>query len=114
MFNMFTKRMKVSLATGAVLGVVCIIGALVRSGFESETFWLFALWYNRLLMGLVIGLPSGNVGLKKALARGAVLGLFVSFAFYSSTGFGDIVSFLAGIIYGMIIEYFAFRSGRDN
>lgn len=111
---MFTKRMKVSLATGAVLGVVCVIGALVRSGFESETFWLFALWYNRLLMGLVIGLPLGNVGLKKALTRGAVLGLFVSFAFYSATGFGDIVSFLAGIIYGMIIEYFAFRFGRDN
>ena len=111
---MFTKRMKVSLNTGAILGVVCIIGASARSGYESETYWLFALWYNRVLMGLLIGLPWGYIGLTKAVARGAVLGFLVSFAFYSSTGFGDIVSFLAGVIYGMIIEYIAFRFGRET
>lgn len=112
MNNMLTKRMKVSLVTGAILGVVCIIGASVRSGFESEAYWLFALWYNRVLMGLVIGLPWGDIGLTKAIVRGAVLGFVVSFAFYSATGFGDIVSFLAGVIYGMIIEYVAYRFGR--
>ena len=106
--------MKVSLITGAILGVVCIIGASVRSGYESETYWLFALWYNRLLMGLVVGMPWSNTGLTKAIIRGAILGLLVSFAFYSATGFEDIVSFLAGIIYGMIIEYFAFRFGHDG
>ncbi len=111
---MLTKRMKISLITGAVLGVVCIVGALARSGFKAETSWLFALWYNRLLMGFVIGLPLPNVGLKKAALRGALLGLFVSFAFYSATGFGDVVSFLAGIIYGIIIEYFAFKYADGN
>jgi len=30
--------------------------------------------------------------------------LVVSFAFYSAAGFGDVVSFLAGIVYGSIIE----------
>lgn len=110
---MLTKRMKISLVTGAILGVVCIIGALVRSGFKSEAYWLFALWYNRLLMGLVIGLPWQNNGMKKAVIRGAFLGLFVSLAFYSATGFTDVVSFLAGIIYGIIIEYFAFRFGSE-
>jgi hypothetical protein len=114
MKNMLTKRMKLSLITGAILGVVCIIGALVRSGFKAETYWLFALWYNRLLMGFVIGLPLPNIGLKKAAFRGALLGLFVSFAFYSATGFGDVVSFLAGIIYGIIIEYFAFKYADGN
>lgn len=111
---MLTKRLKVSLVTGAILGVVCIIGASARSGFESEAYWLFALWYNRVLMGLVIGLPWENIGLTKAIVRGAVLGFLVSFAFYSSTGFSDIVSFLAGIIYGMIIEYFAFKFGHEG
>jgi len=110
---MGTKRLKISLLTGAILGVVCIIGASVRSGFQSEAYWLFALWYNRLLMGLVIGLPWQNSGLKKAVVRGAFLGLFVSFAFYSATGFSDVVSFLAGILYGIIIEYFAFRFGNE-
>lgn len=110
---MLTKRMKISLITGAILGVVCIIGASVRSGFKAETYWLFALWYNRLLMGLVVGIPWPNIALKKAIVRGAFLGLFVSFAFYSATGFTDAVSFLAGIIYGIIIEYIAFKFGRD-
>lgn len=111
---MITKRMKVSLLTGAVLGVFCIIGALVRSGFQMETYLLFSLWYNRVLMGLVIGLPWAHTGISKLLGRGAVLGLIVSFAYYSSTGFTDIVSFLAGIVYGMIIEYVAFRFGSDG
>jgi len=30
---MLTKRMKVSLITGAILGVVCIVGASIRSDF---------------------------------------------------------------------------------
>ena len=107
---MMTKRIKVSLIAGAVLGIFCIVGALVRSGFQVEYYLLFSLWYNRLLMGLVIGLPWPKMGMPKLLARGAVVGLIVSFAFYSSTGFTDLVSFLAGIVYGVVIEYLAFRS----
>ena len=103
--------MWVCLASGAILGVICIVGALVRSGFKSDAYFLFSLWYNRLLMGLVIGAAWGNLNLPKIIGRGALLGLIVSFAFYSSTGFEDIVSFLAGIIYGIIIEYVAFKFG---
>lgn len=112
MVKMMTKRMNVSLLAGAVLGVFCIIGALVRSGFQIEYYLLFSLWYNRLLMGLVIGLPWPRIGMPKLLVRGAVLGLIVSFAFYSATGFTDVVSFLAGVVYGVIIEYLAYRSER--
>ena len=108
---MFTKRMWICLASGAILGVVCIVGALIRSGFESNAYYLFSLWYNRLLMGLLIGAAWKNLSLPKTIGRGAIFGLIVSFAFYSSTGFGDIVSFLAGIVYGIIIEYVAFRFG---
>ena len=106
---MFTKRMLVCLASGAILGVICIVGALVRSGFKSDAILLFSLWYNRLLMGLVIGAAWKNLSLLKVLGRGAILGLIVSFAFYSSTGFNDLISFLAGIAYGIIIEYVAFK-----
>ena len=106
---MLTKRMKICIASGAVLGVICIVGALARSGFQSDAYLLFALWYNRLIMGLVIGLAGGNLGWPKIIGRGALFGLIVSFAFYSSTGFNDVVSFLAGIVYGIIIEYIAFK-----
>jgi len=101
--------MKVSIITGAILGVVCIIGASIRSGFDLNAFYLFAFWYNRLLMGFVIGLLDGKLGMPKVLYRGAFIGLLVSFAFYSSIGFGDPVGFIAGIVYGVIIEYVAFR-----
>ena len=108
---MFTKRMIVCLVSGAILGVICIIGALVRSGFKSDAYFLFALWYNRLLMGLLIGAVWRKLSLPKTIFRGAILGLIVSFAFYISTGFVDLVSFLAGIVYGVIIEYVAFKFG---
>ena len=100
----FSKRMKVSLLAGAALGVVCIIGALIRSGGGSGAAFLFALWYNRLLMGMVIGLMEDIKETPRLILRGAVTGLLVSFAFYSADGFGDAVSFLAGIVYGVIIE----------
>ncbi|MFO7952143.1 MAG: hypothetical protein R6U91_04995 [Bacillota bacterium] len=109
---MLTQRMKVSLVTGAILGVVCIVGVSIRSGFDLNAFYLFAFWYNRLLMGFVIGLLDGKLGLPKVLYRGMGIGLLVSFAFYSSTGFGDPVGFIAGIIYGVIIEYVAFKYGE--
>ncbi len=100
----FSKRMKVSLLAGAALGVVCIIGALIRSGGSSGAGFLFALWFNRLLMGMVIGLMEDIKETPRLILRGAVTGLIVSFAFYSADGFGDAVSFLAGIVYGIIIE----------
>ena len=55
---MFTKRMNICLIAGALLGIVCIVGASVRSGFQSEPYFLFSLWYNRVIMGLVIGLSG--------------------------------------------------------
>ena len=109
-----TKRMKASLIAGAALGVVCIIGAMVRSGGASEVYFLFALWFNRLLMGMVIGLAGEKAGLPMLILRGALLGLIVSFAFYSATAFRDPVSFLAGIVYGVIIELAAKRFGEKG
>ncbi len=104
---MITKRMKACLITGALLGVTCIVGALIRSGFNHSPIYLFSFWYNRVLIGLVVGFASQKIALPKAIVRGAILGLFISFAFYSSTGFADPVGFLAGIVYGIIIEIVA-------
>lgn len=106
---MITKRMKVCIVSGAILGVFCIIGASIRSNFQSNTIYLFSLWYNRLIMGLVIGMAGDSLGWTKVIIRGMLLGLIISFAFYSAIGFSDAVSFLAGILYGIIIEYMAFK-----
>ncbi len=104
------KRMKEALIGGALLGLVCVVGAYIRSGFTASPIFVFSLWYNRVILGLVVGAPWVVTSRKKAVLRGALMGLLVSFAFYSSTGFQDHISFLAGIIYGVILEAWLSRS----
>jgi hypothetical protein len=109
---MFTRRVLVCIITGALLGIICIIGAQLRSGFERDAVFLFSFWFNRLLLGIVIGLAWGKLNTLQAIGRGAILGLLVSFAFYSSTSFVDAIGFIAGIVYGVIIEYTALRMAK--
>ena len=101
---MFTRRMLVCIVTGALLGVICIIGAQLRSGFERDAVYLFSFWFNRVLMGLVIGLAWNKLNTLQAIGRGAILGLLVSFAFYSSTGFEDAIGFIAGEVHSKGVE----------
>ena len=77
---------------------------------RHQRVFVFSLWYNRVILGLVIGAPWAKLDRNKAMLRGAILGLLVSFAFYSSTGFQDPISFLAGIVYGVILEAWLSRS----
>ena len=107
------RRMKEALLGGVLLGIVCVIGAYVRSGLSASPAYVFSLWYNRVLLGLVVGAPWTASSRSWVLLRGALLGLMVSFAFYSSTGFSDHISFLAGILYGVILEGWLSRPGRD-
>ena len=102
-----SRRVLLALLTGAVLGVFCILGASIRMGWGGNQLLIFSLWYNRLIMGLVIGL-AGDLKIMEGelnwLLRGALLGLIVSAAYFLTAGAGDWVSFIAGVIYGVIIE----------
>jgi uncharacterized membrane protein len=106
------ERMKKALIGGALLGIICVVGAYVRSGFTASPTFVFSLWYNRVIIGLVVGAPWVAENRSTALLRGAVLGFMVSFAFYSSTGFADPVSFIAGVVYGVILEGWLSRVKR--
>lgn len=108
------KRMKAALIGGALLGLLCVAGAYVRSDFTASPGEVFSLWYNRVIIGLAVGAPWAATGGKTALLRGALLGLMVSFAYYSSTGFRDPVSFVAGILYGVILEGWLSRYGTPH
>ena len=55
-----TKRLQKGLIGGAILGLFCVIGAYVRSNFTADTNFLLGLWYNRLIIGLVIGEISSS------------------------------------------------------
>jgi uncharacterized membrane protein len=106
------KRLKEALIGGALLGIICVVGAYVRSGSTASPGFVFSLWYNRVVIGLAVGAPWKATSRTKALLRGALLGLLVSFAFYSSTGFQDHISFVAGIVYGAILEGWLSRSKK--
>ena len=107
-----SKRLKVALIGGAILGIVCVVGAYLRSGGSASPAFIFALWFNRVIIGLVVGAPWDTSSKSKNLLRGALLGLLVSFAFYSSTNFQDPISFVAGGMYGVILEAWLSRPGK--
>lgn len=111
---MLTRRLIIASVTGAVLGLFCIAGAWYRSGFNQEALYLFAFWFNRLLMGIVIGLADVPHKKLAPWIRGTVLGFLVSFAFYSAAGFQDLVGLIAGVLYGIIIESVAGRYGHKK
>ena len=106
------RRLKEGLIGGAILGIVCVVGAYLRSGSSASPIFVFSLWYNRVIIGLAVGAPWKETSKSKALLRGALLGLVVSFAFYSSTGFQDPISFLAGIVYGVILDAWLSRGQK--
>ncbi len=103
------KRLLIGLLLGALLGVFCIIGASVRTTESLSSSYLLSFWFNRVLIGLVIGLIFSTTPLKIRIVRGFLVGLFESFAFYSATDYYDLVGFLVGGVYGMIIEYVLFK-----
>lgn len=101
------KRVLIALGSGAVLGLFCILGASVRLGWNGNQLLIISLWYNRLVMGLLIGLAGDLVLIKGEanwILRGAGLGFLASAAYFLTAGANDWVSFLAGVVYGFIIE----------
>jgi hypothetical protein len=109
--NMFNKkRLGIALLCGALGGILCILGFGLRLGFEGNELFLLATWYNRVIMGLVIGLAGGIAIIRSKfnpILRGLLLGLIISLAWFLSSELRDPLGFMAGIVYGMIIDYLA-------
>ena len=106
------KRLAIGILMGAFLGIFCILGVGLRIGFEDNLVFLFAMWYNRVVMGLVIGLAGGLRFLDSKynlVLRGFVLGLLVTAAITFTSEFRDWPSFFAGLAYGVIIDWVATR-----
>lgn len=107
------KRLLVAILTGSALGIFCIIGVNLRMGDQVSGLFLFATWFNRVVMGLAIGLYTPeNKDIKISIMRGGLIGLIVSFSLFSATNFIDTPGFIAGIIYGIIIDVIATKYNR--
>lgn len=103
------KRLNLAIITGAILGLFCIIGISIRMGFAGNELFILASWINRVIMGIIIGLAPKLKNTNDMIARGALFGFIISGSLYIATDFKDFTGFIAGIVYGMIIEYVASR-----
>jgi hypothetical protein len=84
-------------------------------GDQVTGYFLFATWFNRVVLGLMIGFYTPVSGkLSTAALRGSLLGLIVSFSLYSATEFIDTPGFIAGIVYGVIIDILATKFGGEK
>lgn len=111
------KRLWISISCGAVLGIFCIIGVGLRLGVKGNEIFLIANWYNRVIMGLIIGLAGGITITKNQLnppVRGLLIGIITSLALLLSSGLRDPTGFSAGIAYGIIIDYISTKHSQKK
>lgn len=110
------KRILIATLMGAGLGIICIIGVGKRVGVEGNELFLFSTWLNRVIIGFVIGIAYNFKLMKGKLnvvIRGLFFGVLFSGAFFLSSGMRDIPGLLAGIAYGIAIDYFSTRFTSD-
>jgi hypothetical protein len=102
------KRIIYSTLFGAILGLFCIIGASQRLGFTGNEPFIIALWYNRIILGFVVGL-SGKImivkGKRNPIIRGVILGAVIGGEFFLASGMKDIDGFYAALVYGLLIDF---------
>ena len=112
------RRIGISTVLGALLGVLCIIGVggRIPGGYETNMIYLLGIWYNRLIMGVLIGFAGGwtiiksenQKNLVNALIRGIIFGILISSAtIFQTAAFIDYLGLLAGFAYGPIIDLVA-------
>ncbi|MFW9847850.1 MAG: hypothetical protein ACFFF4_01855 [Candidatus Thorarchaeota archaeon] len=117
------RRIGIATILGAALGVLCIIGVggRIDGGYNANMIYLLGIWYNRLIMGILIGFSGEWIILKSdrtknignAVIRGLIFGILISLATtfnlvsISGTMGPDILGFFAGIAYGPIIDLVA-------
>ena len=104
------KRLLIATGLGALLGIFCILGQAQRgptTPLPNSTIYLLSAWYNRVIMGMMIGFAGEWFLIKNkvfinAILRGALLGLLVSASFGLLNQELEFMYFFAGIIWGIL------------
>jgi len=108
------KRLIISLLVGALSELFCIFWTyLEMSGFATTIQYLLTIFYNRLLIGFVVGISESfkifNKDSQNSISRGALIGAVVSVGLYIQIGsFGFIPP---GIVFGAIADFLATKYG---
>jgi len=118
-----TKRLIIGIVMGAILGIFCIIGVSLRLPdpvYPNATVYLLGAWYNRVVMGALIGLAGGIKIYKSedhilnSILRGALIGAFVSVGFAFLGQAFTITYFFAGIFFGLLNDFITTRLVKNK
>jgi len=96
------RRLLISLALGLLFGLLCAYGS--ATSVPSLTLpILAAIFYDRLLLGLAVGMAEGiDV---HPLIRGSAIGLAISLVIAIPSGvYGGALLLVAGLFYGVVID----------
>jgi hypothetical protein len=104
---MNTERVVICTTGGLLVGFLCIIGGFLSGSIpEITALAVLPIIYNRIMMGFIIGISNLKL---HYLVHGALLGLLVSlinsFFILHDSIIGFFLFSLAGIIYGVLIEW---------
>ncbi|TFG17660.1 MAG: hypothetical protein EU530_10300 [Promethearchaeota archaeon] len=106
-------RTLISAGLGAILGIFCIIGVSQRMPsviLTSSSIYLLGAWYNRLIMGIMIGLAgefhflNEKYQILESIIRGTIIGALISVSFSFLSQPPTWTYFFAGIAYGFVID----------
>jgi hypothetical protein len=108
---MKNKRLIICTLGGVAAGIICSVGGLLSGNIPEATFFALAgPFFNRIMLGFVIGISNLKI---HYLLHGILMGFLVScinsisFLQYGLKGFFFFT--VAGMIYGLLIEWFATR-----
>ncbi|NYT02991.1 MAG: hypothetical protein GKC10_09600 [Methanosarcinales archaeon] len=101
------RRLQISVALGLLFGLLCAYGSANSVPGLSLPI-LASIFYDRLLLGLAVGMAEG-IDLHP-LIRGSAIGLVVSLVIAIPAGYyGGALLLAAGLVYGAVIDLAATR-----
>ena len=112
------KRLIISTITGALLGIICVVGLGIRifgGDYLGNIVYLLGIWLSRLVLGVMIGFVGeftiipGNKWKKwiNVSVRGIFFGLLISTTVLLIDPYFNYTTFAMGIVYGLIIDLVA-------
>jgi hypothetical protein len=119
-FGIDLNRMLIALGLGAIFGAFC---AWATSTAPIPAEWLtieflIYIWYNRLILGFIIGYAEKIKFIESkygnAAIRGAILGTILSVILIIISGLPAISYLFAGTIYGIIIDVIATKFSKPE
>jgi hypothetical protein len=113
-----SKRMQLAVIISGIFGLFCVFGSTTLNliMISASLPMLAHIFFNRILIGLMIGLGEGldlaDSQMENSLLRGALIGAIVSIGPALILGQGALLFMIAGAIYGAITDYAATKYGK--